>query len=109
MVDTTARLRIGKMTFETMVDMDSAMKLKKGEKVDINKVIKDNEIWTNLKQGMRPGRDELDNAFGTTEFSAIVERIVKKGEIEVSQEFRDEEIELRKKQISNRLTDRLKI
>jgi len=99
MTDTTARLRIGKMTFETMVDMDAAMKLKKNEAVDINEVIRDNEIWTNLKQGMRPGKDELENAFGTTEVSAIVEKIVRKGEIEVSQEFRDEEIEARKKQI----------
>ncbi len=99
MVDTTARLRIGKMTFETMVDMDSAMKLKKGEQVDINEVIRDNEIWTNLKQGMRPGKDELENAFGTTEVPAIVEKIVRKGEVEVSQEFRDEEIEQKRKQI----------
>ncbi len=99
MTDTIARLRIGKMTFETMVDMDSAMKLKKGEEVNINDVIRDNEIWTNLKQGMRPGKDELENAFGTTDVATIVEKIAKKGEIEVSQEFRDEAVEQKRKQI----------
>ena len=34
MTDTTARLRVGKMDFEVMVDLDSAVKFKKGELVD---------------------------------------------------------------------------
>ena len=36
MTDTLARLRSGKLIFETMVDLDNAMKLKRGEDVDIN-------------------------------------------------------------------------
>src|SRR3989344_4769421 len=67
MTDTTARLRHGKMVFETMVDLDAALKLEK--------------------------------AFGTTDLYEIVERIVKKGEILVTQEFRDEALENRRKQI----------
>tara|TARA_Y100000310_G_scaffold270936_1_gene285019 strand:- start:102 stop:782 length:681 start_codon:yes stop_codon:yes gene_type:complete len=99
MTDTTARLDVGKSHFETMVDLDSAIKLKKGEDVDISEVIRDNEIWTDLKKGLRPAKDEIENAFKTTELAVIVEKIVKKGEIEVSQEFRDEAIEQKRKQI----------
>jgi len=99
MTNTTARLRVGNKTFETMVDLNSAMKLKRGEEVDISEVIRDNEIWTDLKKGERPSKDELENAFRTMDFSEIVERIAKKGEIEVSQEFRDEEVEKKKKKI----------
>lgn len=99
MTDTTARLRVGKLSFETMVDLDSAMKLRKNEKVGLNEIIRDTRIWTDLKKGMKAGNDEMMNAFGTTEFNTIVEKIVRKGEIEVTQEFRDEEIETRKKQI----------
>jgi ribosome maturation protein SDO1 len=104
MTDIIARLRLGSKTFETMVDLDAAIKLRKGEQVDINEVIKDNEIWIDLKKGMRPSKDELENSFKTTEFPKIVEKIVKKGEIEVTQEFRDEEIEGKKKQIIDFLT-----
>jgi ribosome maturation protein SDO1 len=99
MTDTTARLNVGKSHFETMVDLDAAMKMKKGQKIDISEVIRDTAIWSDLKKGMRAGKNEIENSFGTTEFSAVVERIVKKGDIEVTQEFRDEAIEQKRKQI----------
>ena len=99
MTDTTARLDVGKGHFEVMVDMDAAMKLKKGEDVDISEVLRDNEIWTDLKKGLRPAKDEIENAFGTTNINVIVEKIVKKGHMEVTQEFRDEAVEQKRKQI----------
>lgn len=99
MTDTLARLRSGKLIFETMVDLDSAMKLKKGEQVDISEVIRDTAIYTDQKKGMKAGNPELENVFGSTELSVIVEKIVKKGEIEITQEFRDEVLENRKKQV----------
>ena len=99
MTDTVARLRSGSKIFETMVDLDSAMKLKKGEDVDINEVIRDNVIWSDLKKGMKAGNDDLKEAFKTTDFNKIVEKIVEKGNLEVTQEYRDEELEKRKKQV----------
>jgi ribosome maturation protein SDO1 len=99
MVDTIARYRQGKLIFETMVDLDSAMKLKKGEEVDINSVIRDNAIYTDQKKGMQAGSAELDNAFGTSEFAKVVEQIVKKGQIEETQDFRDEALEGKRKQV----------
>lgn len=99
MTNTTARLKSGKLTFETMVDLDNAMKLKKGIAVSISDVIRDNFIYTDLKKGMKAGKAELELSFGTTELSVIVDKIVRKGEIEVTQEFRDEALENRKKQV----------
>jgi len=99
MTDTIARLRKGKMIFETMVDLDAAMKLKKGQKIDISEVIRDNAIYNDLKKGMRAGSDVLSSAFETTNFPEIVEKIVRKGDLEVTQEFRDEAVEQKRKQI----------
>jgi ribosome maturation protein SDO1 len=99
MTDTLARLRVGKLDFETMVDLDSAMKLKKGQAVTVTDVIRDNNIYTDQKKGMKAGKNELMIAFGTTDMNAIVERIVKKGEVEVTKEFRDEALENRRKQV----------
>lgn len=104
MTDTIARFRSSKLIFETVVDLDSAMKLKRGENVNISQVIRDNAIYTDQKKGMRAGHAELEQAFGTTTFEKIVENIVKKGMIEVTQEFRDEALENRKKQIIDFLT-----
>ena len=99
MTDTIARLRNKKMVFETMVDLNSAMKLKRGDDVDINEVVRDTAVYTDQKKGMRAGTSELRNVFGTIDFLEIVKQIVKKGQIEVTQEFRDEAFEARKKQI----------
>src|SRR4030042_1112559 len=99
MTDTTARLRSGKLVFETMVNLDNAMKLRRGESVDIGDIIRDNAVYTDLKKGMRAGKDELINVFGTIELPVIVEKIVKRGYIEVTQDFRDEALESKKRQI----------
>ena len=99
MGDTIAKLRSGKLFFETMVDLDNAMKLRKGGEVSMSDVIRDNAIYTNLGKGMKAGSAELEQAFGTSEFEKVVEQIVKKGIIEVSQEFRDEALEARRKQV----------
>jgi len=99
MTDTLARLRSGKMVFETMVDLDNAMKFRRGEISDISEVIRDTAVYTDQKKGMQAGSAELQNVFGTGDFNEIVERIVKKGEIEVTQEFRDESTEAKRKQV----------
>jgi len=104
MTDTLIRLRTGKLTFETMVDLDAAMKLRKGEEIDINEVIRDTAVYTDQKKGMQAGKDELENVFGTTELNEIVKQIVKKGQLEVTQEYRDEALENKKKQIIDFLT-----
>lgn len=99
MGDTIAKLRSGKLFFETMVDLDNAMKLRKGEEVPISEIIRDSAVYTNLGKGMKAGSAELDQAFGTSNFEEVVEKIVRKGIIEVSQEFRDEALENRRKQV----------
>ena len=99
MGDTVARLRVGSLIFETMVDLDSALKFRRGMPVDISEVIKDNLIWKNIKNGLKHGSEDLKKAFGTDNFEEVVAKIVKKGEIEVTQEHRDAETDRRRKQV----------
>ena len=99
MTDTIARLRVGNKIFETMVDLESATKMKKKGDVSIAEVIRDNDIYTEQKKGLRAGKDDLMNSFGTSVFEEVVEKIVRKGEIEETQGFRDEAVEQKKKQI----------
>ncbi len=99
MTDTIARLKRGSKNFETMVDLGSAMEIRKGESDDVNEAIRDTTIWNDLKKGMRAGDNDLKDAFGTTEFNQIVEKIIRKGDLEVTQEYRDEALETKKKQV----------
>ena len=99
MTDTIARLRVGNKVFETMVNMEKALDFKKGKAVNVNDFIADKAIYNDLKKGLRASSQDLMAAFQTSELSAVVGQIVKKGSLEVSQEFRDEAFETRKKQV----------
>jgi ribosome maturation protein SDO1 len=99
MTDTIARLRRGSKTFEVMVDLEAAMQLRKGKEVDMNNLIRDESIWADIKKGLRAGKGDLTEAFQTSDFSEVAKKIVEKGDIEVTKEYRDEELEKRKKQV----------
>ncbi|MBS3074855.1 ribosome assembly factor SBDS [Candidatus Pacearchaeota archaeon] len=99
MTDVICRYKSEKLNFETMVNLENAMKMKRGEKININDVIRDRFVYTDLKKGMRAGSPEMENVFGTTDFLQIMQKIIQKGQLETTQEFRDEALETRRKQV----------
>jgi ribosome maturation protein SDO1 len=98
MTDTIARIKVANKPFETMVDLDEALKVRKGEG-DITAAWRDTNIYSDQKKGMTCSNSDLEEAFKTTDLHQIAERIMKKGEIQLTQEHRDEAQELKKKQI----------
>ena len=99
MTDTIARLKVASKHYETMVDLDEAMKVKKGDSEDITSAWRDTNVYHDLKKGMKVSNEDLTTAFGTTELNPIVLRIIKKGEIQLTQEHRDESREAKIKQV----------
>jgi len=94
---TITRLKQGGKHFEIMVDLDEALKFKKGESSSIE--AEGDKIFTDSKKGMIASSSDLKESFGTIDISSIVEKIVRNGEILVTQEYRDEEKEKKFKQI----------
>jgi ribosome maturation protein SDO1 len=97
MTNTTARIRKAGKHFEIMVDLDDALKFKKGLSSFIQ--AETDFIFKDIKQGERASENELREAFGTTDTNEIVKKIVKEGEIETTQEHRDAEQEKKYKQV----------
>ncbi len=96
MTNTTARLkRMGK-NFEILVDMDAALKFKKGVSGFIQ--AEGDRVFSDIKKGLTVPNAEIMAAFGTLDISEIAKKIVKDGEVLVSQEHRDEERENKIKQ-----------
>ncbi len=97
MTDTTARIKKAGKNFEILVDMDEALAFRKGQGgspgAETDKIFKD------LKKGMVASQEDLKEAFGTTDASSIIQRIVKEGEILTTQDYRDEEREKKEKQV----------
>lgn len=97
MTQTTARIKKNGLDFEIIVDMDQALKVKKGESDFLN--IEGNAIFSDAKKGFRAGNSDLEVAFGTTDVSEIGKIIVKQGEVLVNQEHRSGEQEKKIKQV----------
>jgi len=97
MTNTTARIRkVGKQ-FEILVNMEDALKFRKGETKFLQ--AETDAVFFDLKKGDRASSSELKVAFGTDNFQEICEKIVKGGEIQTTEGYRDEEREKKMKQV----------
>ena len=97
MTQTIARIKAKGKPFEIMVDLDNALKFKKGASSWIE--AEGDRIFSDIKKGLAASEKDLTEAFGTTDVSEIAKKIVKDGEVLVTQEHRDEERENKIKQV----------
>ena len=97
MTNTLARIKKAGKNFEIIVDMDNALKFKKGDLSSIE--AEGDKIFTDSKKGFVAPSSDLKEAFGTENVLEIVGRIVKDGEIQTSQEHRDAEQDKKFKQV----------
>lgn len=97
MANVTARIKKAGKHFEILVNLDDAMKFRKGESNFIQ--AETDIIFRDLKKGERAPESDLSEAFKTTDVNEIVKKIVKEGEILTTQEFRDAEHEKKIKQV----------
>ena len=97
MGQTTARLTKGKNHFEVLVDLDTAIKFKRGgsEFLDLEADI----IFTNANRGDKAARNVLEISFGTSDPLEVGKIIVKQGEVLVDQGHRNEAKDKKIKQV----------
>lgn len=98
MVIVAARKRVGSKIFEISVDFDAAMKVRKGDG-DITAALNSNGIYYDVKKGTIASSEDLEKAFGVSNLFEVAEKIIKSGDIEKPQEFRDAEKERRMKKV----------
>jgi len=97
MTNTVARIKKTGKNFEIIVDMDNALKFKKGILKSIE--AESERIFSDSKRGLAASNSDLMAAFGTNDTNTIVQKIVKDGEVLVTQEHRDEERDKKVKQV----------
>lgn len=99
MPSVTARTKLKNKEYEISVDLDEALKIKSGKGGDIARALNSNGIYHNIKNGDAAAQKDLLDAFGTTDVQTIATMIIKNGEVQKTQEFRDSEREARVKQV----------
>ncbi len=97
MTVTTARIKKFGKHFEILVNLEDALKFKKGESAYIE--AEGDKIFKDARKGEKAPENELREAFGTTDSTEIAKKIVKEGEIQTTQEYRDAEQEKKFRQV----------
>jgi ribosome maturation protein SDO1 len=97
MSNTIARIKKSGKNYEIMVDLDDALKFKKGQSAYIEP--QGERIFYDAKNGKSASSSDLQVAFGTSDANEIAKKIVKDGEVLVTQEYRDAEQDKKFKQV----------
>lgn len=97
MTPTIARIKKSGKHFEILVDLDEALKFKKGESNFIE--CEGDRVFTDSKKGHVAAEKDLKDAFGTTDVGEIVKKIIKEGEVQTTQQHRDAEQEKKFRQV----------
>lgn len=95
--NTIARIKKGSNYFEIIVNLQDALKFRKGESDYL--IVEGDTIFTNAKRGDRASNSELETSFGKSNIDEIGKIIVKQGEVLVDQAHRSEEQERKFKQV----------
>jgi len=94
-----AKYEAGGEKFEILVKPKEALELRNGKSISISDVVVSEEIYKDVKKGLKASPVALKKVFGTTDFETIARTIIMKGELPLTAEQRRELIENKKKQI----------
>ncbi|PIN86784.1 ribosome assembly factor SBDS [Candidatus Woesearchaeota archaeon CG10_big_fil_rev_8_21_14_0_10_44_13] len=85
-----ARLKKGGQNFEVAVDPDLAVAYRNGKDIPLlDNVIRGNKIFSDVKKGTLAPENIIKQVFDTTDAVKVAEIILKHGEIQLSQEYRN--------------------
>jgi ribosome maturation protein SDO1 len=87
--------------FEIPVKPDLAFKFREGEKIGISEILWADTIFKDVRKGLKASPDSLRKAFGTEDIEKIAEKILKEGQIQLTEEERKKLIDAKRKQIIN--------
>ncbi len=85
--------------FEILVKPDPALEYKLGKIKDISSILVSDEIYSDSKKGTRASTEKLLKAFKTQDATAIAERIMQKGDLNLTTDQRRKMISEKRKRI----------
>jgi len=87
--------------FEILVKPDPALEFKLGKRKDISSILVSDEIYTDSSKGTRASAEKLLKAFKTEDTTTIAEKILQKGDLNLTTDQRRKMIAEKRKQIVN--------
>ena len=94
-----ARLKAQGQNFEILVDCANALAVKEGKSVDMHDVLAAMHIFSDAHKGMMASETAMKQIFGTSDPEEVAGQIIRKGEIQLTQDYRDKLREEKRRQI----------
>ncbi len=94
-----ARLKTHGQNFEILVDCSNALALREGKTFDMRDVLAAMKIFSDAKKGMEASENAMKQIFGTGDVEEVAKTIIHRGEIQLTQEYREKLREEKRKQI----------
>lgn len=94
-----ARLETYGETFEILLDPAAMNLIKAGKEIDLMEYLAVEDVFNNASKGTRPSEEMIQKAFGTSDIKEIAQKIIAKGEVQITAEQRKEMLQAKKKQI----------
>jgi len=85
--------------FEILVKPDPALDYKLGKKKDISSVLVSDEIYTDSGKGTKPSAEKLLKAFKTEDPTEIAQKILQKGDLNLTTDQRRKMVDEKKRQL----------
>ena len=98
---TTVRLTLEGEHFEILVNPDSALSYKQGRNVEPSQVIAADEVYADSNKGLRANSEKLKKYFGTDDHAKAAVEVLRRGELNLTQEQRKRLTEEKRKEVVN--------
>ena len=86
------RLRKGGKRFEVACYKNKVLDWRNGTETNLDEVVQIENVFTNVSKGAAVPQEDLKKAFGTTDIETIIKEILKKGELQVGEKERNQEL-----------------
>lgn len=94
-----ARLKTHGQNFEILVDCSNAIALREGKSIDMKDVLAAAHVYADAKKGLEASEHAMQQIFQTADAEEVARLIIKKGEIQLTAEYRNQLKERKRKQI----------
>ncbi len=96
---TTVHMTIEGEHYEILVNPDAALSFKQGRAVEPSQVIAADEVYSDSKKGLRANSEHLKKHFGTDDHAKAALEVLKRGELNLTQEQRKRLTEEKRKAV----------
>lgn len=94
-----ARLKEQGHNFEILVDCNNALALREGRTDDIRGILAAMRVFSDAKKGMEASEIAMRQIFGTSDVEEVAKTIIRKGDIQLTQEYREKLREEKRRQV----------